>query len=86
MTFETGRAGVNVVALFTMIVVNLVSIVVLMTEDALENRIVRLHHVAVGARVPFATMLATVNREENVVIPGRRLPGIGRMAVFTTFG
>ena len=85
MALEAGCARVLVIWNLPRIVIIVgIVAVVFVALDALEDRVVRLHNMAFGARIPRLPMLAAVDREEHVVIPVGGFPGAGRVAILTT--
>ena len=70
-----------------MIIVYLGLVIVLMTIDTAENRIVACTGVAFGAGIPLVFMLAAIDRKiHGIVIPCRRYPCIFVVALFAIGG
>jgi hypothetical protein len=65
-----------IVAPILMLVIHF-RLIVLVTENAFKNFVIRRIHVTGGAILPFAAMLAGINAEIlSIVIKGRRRPRI----------
>jgi hypothetical protein len=80
MAVVTRLAVVLIILPVPMFVIHL-CLIVLVTQNALEDFVIRRIHVASRARLPLAAMLAGVNAEVlAVVIERRRRPRIHRMA------
>lgn len=83
MAVKAGRTLPNIAGT-TLVIDGHIGLVVFMTEYALKDRIVGRINVAVGAIVPFALMLARIDREVlRVVVPVCRSPSRRRVTRLT---
>lgn len=83
MTIEAGITVV-LIAVFAAVFVVHLGLVVLMTEDALEDGKVRGVDVTIGTLIPFLAVFAGIDREIlRVVIPVGRCPGRRSVAGLT---
>lgn len=80
MTVEACGTLPSVAGHFSMIIVH-IRLIVLMTENALENCIIRRIDVAIGAGIPLFPMFAGIDREVlRVMVPICRRPSAGCVA------
>jgi hypothetical protein len=87
MAIVARRAVVLIVGNFAEMLVIHFLLVVLMARDAFKNFVIVRINVAGGTILPLVAMSAGIDREKLcIVIEGRRLPGIYRMAGRTIMG